>query len=103
MQKDLEERVESPTEVDSGKEAFEAVLLEHKHEIEVLKGAMASAAKHFEVELAHRDLEIDKCKHELEVVSEKYFHDKSTLEDEHRRLQGHMEDGLFQAGQGIKR
>ena len=91
IQKHLEERdsaLKSPTEVDSGKEAFEAVLLEHKHEIEVLKGEMASAAKQFEVELAHRDLEIDKCKAELEVVSEKYLHDKSTLEDEHRRLQG---------------
>ncbi|KAG2624884.1 protein NETWORKED 4B-like [Panicum virgatum] len=91
IQKDLEEResaLKIPTEVNSGKEAFETVLLEHKHEIEVLKGAMASAAKQFEVELAHRDLEIDKCKHELEVVSEKYLHDMSTLEDEHRRLQG---------------
>nr|CAB3464082.1 unnamed protein product [Digitaria exilis] len=91
LQKDLEERhsfLESSREVRSEKEALEAVMLEHKHEIEVLKGAMASAAKQFEVELEHRDLEIEKCKHELGVLSEKYLHDKSTLEDEHRRLQG---------------
>ncbi|CAN6340770.1 unnamed protein product [Urochloa humidicola] len=91
IQKDLEERnsaLESSIEAESEREAFEAVLLEHKNEIEQLKGAMASAAKQFEVELAHRDLEIDKCKHELGVVSEKYLHDKSTLEDEHGRLQG---------------
>ncbi|CAL4910148.1 unnamed protein product [Urochloa decumbens] len=91
LQKDLEESnsaLESSIGADSEREAFEAVLLEHKHEIEVLKGAMSSAAKQFEVELAHRDLEIGKCKHELGVVSEKYLHDKSTLEDEHGRLQG---------------
>ncbi|CAL5096866.1 unnamed protein product [Urochloa decumbens] len=91
LQKDLEERnsaLESSIGADSEREAFEAVLLEHKHEIEVLKGAMASADKQFEVELAHRDLEIDKCKRELGVVSEKYLRDKSTLEDEHGRLQG---------------
>ncbi|RCV15970.1 hypothetical protein SETIT_3G099500v2 [Setaria italica] len=105
LQKDLEERdsaLESLTEVDSEKEAVEAVLLEHKHEIEVLKGAMASAAKQFEVELAHRDLEIDKCKRELGVVSEKCLHDKSTLEDEHRRLQGvikNMEGDLAKMSQ----
>ncbi|CAN6336413.1 unnamed protein product [Urochloa humidicola] len=91
LQKVPEERnsaLESSIEADSEREAFEAVLLEHKHEVEVLKGAMASAAKQFEVQLAHRDLEIDKCKQELGVVSGKYLHDKSTLEDEHGRLQG---------------
>jgi chromosome segregation ATPase len=105
LQKDLEEResaLESLTEADNEKEAFEASLLEHKHEIEVLKGAMASAAKQYEVELAHRDLEIDNCKHELGVVSEKYLHDKSTLEDEHKRLQGvikNMEGDLAKMSQ----
>ncbi|XP_062180914.1 protein NETWORKED 4B-like [Phragmites australis] len=91
LQNDVEERasaLESLTEVDSEKEALEAVLLEHKNEIEVLKGAMTSAAKQFEVELAHRDLEIDKCRHELGALSEKYLHDKSTLEAELRKLQG---------------
>jgi chromosome segregation ATPase len=80
--------LESSTKVNSEKEALEAVLFERKNEIEMLKGAMASAAKQFEVELAHRDLEIGKCKHELGVLSEKYLHDKSTLEDELRRLHG---------------
>jgi chromosome segregation ATPase len=91
LQKDAEETdfaLESSTEVNSEKEALEAVLFERKNEIEMLKGAMASAAKQFEVELAHRDLEIGKCKHELGVLSEKYLHDKSTLEDELRRLHG---------------
>jgi chromosome segregation ATPase len=97
-----ESALESLTEVDNEKEAFEALLLEHKNEIEVLKGAMASAAKQFEVVLAHRDLEIDNCKHELGVVSEKYLHDKSTLEDEHKRLQGvikNMEGDLAKMSQ----
>lgn len=91
LQKDPEERdsaLESSTEVNSEKEALEAVLFERKNEIEMLKGAMASAAKQFEVELAHRDLEIDKWKDELAVLSEKYLHDKSTLEDELRKLHG---------------
>lgn len=91
LQKDPKERdsaLESSTEVNSEKEALEAVLFEHKNEIEMLKGAMASAAKQFEVELAHRDLEIDKCRHELGVLSEKYLHDKSSLEDELRKLHG---------------
>ncbi|OEL33162.1 Protein NETWORKED 4A [Dichanthelium oligosanthes] len=105
LQKDLEETnsaVESSTEVNSEKEALEAVVLEHKHEIEVLKGAMASAAKQFEVELAHRDLEVDKCKDELGVLSDKYLHDKSTLEDELRKLQGvinNMEGALAKMSQ----
>ncbi|TVU17289.1 hypothetical protein EJB05_33310 [Eragrostis curvula] len=90
FQNDLEEMssaLESLTEVNNEKEAFQAMLMEHKTEIEVLKGAMASASKQFEVELAQRDLEIDKCKHELGALSEKYLHDKSTLEDEVRNLQ----------------
>ncbi|XP_062230864.1 protein NETWORKED 4B-like [Phragmites australis] len=90
LQNDLEERasaLESLTEVNSEKEVLEAVLLEHKNEIEVLKGAMASASKQFEVELAHRDLEIDKFKHEVGALSEKYLHDKSTIEAELRNLQ----------------
>jgi chromosome segregation ATPase len=91
LKKDPEETdsaLESSTEVNSQKEALEAVLFERKNEIEILKGAMASAAKQFDVELEHRDLEIDKCKHELGVLSEKYLHDKSTLEDELRKLHG---------------
>lgn len=91
LQKDPEESdsaLESSTEVSSENEALEAVLLQHKNEIEVLKVAMASAGKQFEVELAHRDLEIDNCKHELGLLSEKYLHDKSTLEDELTKLQG---------------
>ncbi|WVZ96712.1 hypothetical protein U9M48_042314 [Paspalum notatum var. saurae] len=89
LQKDLEENdsaLERLTEVNSEKEALEAVLLQHKNEIEVLKVAMASADKQFEVELAHRDLEIDNCKHELDYFSQKYLHVKSTLEDELRNL-----------------
>ncbi|XP_066362364.1 protein NETWORKED 4B-like isoform X1 [Miscanthus floridulus] len=91
LQKDPEERdsaLESSTEVNIEKEALEAVLFECTNEIEMLKGAMASTAKQFEVELAHRDLEIDKCKHELGILSEKYLHDKSTVEDELRKLHG---------------
>jgi chromosome segregation ATPase len=90
-QNDLEETasvLESSTEVNNEKEALQAVLIEHKYEIEVLKGAMASASEQFEIELAHRDREIDKCKHELGELSEKYLHDKSTLEAELRKLQG---------------
>jgi chromosome segregation ATPase len=48
---------------------------------------MASAAKHYEVELAHRDHEFEKCKQELGQVSEKYFCEKSTLETEVGKLQ----------------
>ncbi|KAL6607769.1 hypothetical protein ACP70R_040832 [Stipagrostis hirtigluma subsp. patula] len=95
LQNDLEERAsasEGLTEFNSEKEALEAVLLERKNEIELLKGAMTSAAKQFEVELAHRDLEIDRCKHELGALSEKYLHDKSTLETELTKLQGVIKD-----------
>ncbi|KAK3140621.1 hypothetical protein QOZ80_5AG0403390 [Eleusine coracana subsp. coracana] len=91
FQNDLEEiasALESSTEINNEKEALQAVLMEHKNEIEVLKGAMASASERFEVELAHRDLEIDKCKHELQALSEKYLHDKSTFEAELTKLQG---------------
>ncbi|GJM94722.1 hypothetical protein PR202_ga11395 [Eleusine coracana subsp. coracana] len=91
FQNDLEETasaLESSTEINNEKEALQAVLMEHKNEIEVLKGAMASASERFEVELAHRDLEIDKCKHELQALSEKYLHDKSTFEAELTKLQG---------------
>lgn len=71
FEKDLEE-------VNSEKEALEAVLL---------REAMASAAKQFEIELAHRDLEVDKCKQELRELSAKYLHDKSALEAETGTLQ----------------
>uniref|UniRef100_A0A0D9WD90 NAB domain-containing protein n=1 Tax=Leersia perrieri TaxID=77586 RepID=A0A0D9WD90_9ORYZ len=81
LQKDLDE-------VKSEKEALEAVLLVNKDEIDRLKKSMLSAAKQFEVELAHRDSEIDKCKQELEVLSEKYLHDISALEAENGKLQG---------------
>lgn len=79
LQKDLEE-------VNSEKEALEAVLL-LKNETDGLKEAMASAAKQFEIELAHRDLEVDKCKKELRELSAKYLHDKSALEAETGVLQ----------------
>jgi chromosome segregation ATPase len=39
------------------------------------------------VQLAHRDHEIEKCKQELEQVSEKYFSEKSALETEVGKLQ----------------
>lgn len=71
FEKDLEE-------VNSEKEALEAVLL---------REAMASAAKQFEIELAHRDLEVDKCKQELRELSAKYLHDKSVLVAETGTLQ----------------
>ncbi|KAF0925890.1 hypothetical protein E2562_018694 [Oryza meyeriana var. granulata] len=80
LQKDLDE-------VKSEKEALEAVFLVNKDEIDRLKESMVSAAKQFEVELAHRDTEIDKCKQELEVLSEKYLHDISALEAEIGKLQ----------------
>jgi chromosome segregation ATPase len=88
FQNDLEETtsvLESSTEINKEKEALQAVLIEHRYEIEVLKGAMA---EQFEIELAHRDHEIDKCKHELGALSEKYLHDKYTLEAELRKIQG---------------
>ncbi|KAK1693103.1 hypothetical protein QYE76_009800 [Lolium multiflorum] len=79
LEKDLEEN-------SSEKEALEAVLL-LKNETDGLKEAMASAAKQFKIELAHRDLEVDKCKEELRELSAKYLHDKSALEAETGRLQ----------------
>ncbi|KAM0821716.1 hypothetical protein ACQ4PT_072006 [Festuca glaucescens] len=79
LEKDLEEN-------NSEKEALEAVLL-LKNETDGLKEAMASAAKQFEIELAHRDLEVDKCKEELRELSAKYLHDKSALEAETGMLQ----------------
>lgn len=90
LQKDLEEKVrslENLKEVCSEKEGLEAAVLANKNEIVGLKGEMASAAKHYEAQLAHRDLEIEKCKQKLEQVSQKYFHDKSTLEAEIFKLQ----------------
>ncbi|XP_006654090.1 protein NETWORKED 4B-like [Oryza brachyantha] len=75
-------------EVKSEKEALEAVLLVNKDEIDRLKESMVSAAKQFEVELAHHDTKIDKCNQELEVLSEKYVHDVSALEAELGKLQG---------------
>uniref|UniRef100_A0ACD5W5Z4 Uncharacterized protein n=2 Tax=Avena sativa TaxID=4498 RepID=A0ACD5W5Z4_AVESA len=79
-EKDLEE-------VNSENEALEAVLLMNKKEIDGLKEAMASAAKQFEIELAHRNLEVDKCKQDLRELSAKYLHDKSALEAETGELQ----------------
>uniref|UniRef100_A0ACD5TKV2 Uncharacterized protein n=3 Tax=Avena sativa TaxID=4498 RepID=A0ACD5TKV2_AVESA len=79
-EKDLEE-------VNSENEALEAVLLMNKKETDGLKEAMASAAKQFEIELAHRNLEVDKCKQELRELSAKYLHDKSALEAETGVLQ----------------
>ncbi|XP_062181017.1 protein NETWORKED 4B-like [Phragmites australis] len=78
---------ESFKQVSSEKEDLVAALLANKNEVEGLKGDMASAAKHYEAQLAHRDHEIEKCKQELEQVSEKYSHEKSTLETEIRKLQ----------------
>lgn len=90
LQKDLEEKVrsfESIKEISSGREDFEAAALENKNTISELEGEMASAAKHYEAQLSSRDLEIEKCKQELEQVSERYSHDKSTLETEIRKLE----------------
>uniref|UniRef100_A0A0E0KYZ4 NAB domain-containing protein n=1 Tax=Oryza punctata TaxID=4537 RepID=A0A0E0KYZ4_ORYPU len=81
LQKDLDE-------VKSEKETLEAVLLVNKDEIDRLKESMVLAAKKFEVEMAHRDTEIDKCKQELEVLSEKYLHDISALEADIGKLHG---------------
>ncbi|KAI5021864.1 hypothetical protein ZWY2020_058594 [Hordeum vulgare] len=75
-------------EVNSEKEALEAAVLANKNETDGLKEAIASAAKQFEIELAHRDLEVDKCKQELVELSAKYLHDKSALEAEIGMLQG---------------
>uniref|UniRef100_A0A453E388 NAB domain-containing protein n=1 Tax=Aegilops tauschii subsp. strangulata TaxID=200361 RepID=A0A453E388_AEGTS len=46
-----------------------------------------SLQKDLEAQLSYRDLEIEKCKRELEQVSERYTYDKSTLETEIRELQ----------------
>ncbi|KAL6627359.1 hypothetical protein ACP70R_031085 [Stipagrostis hirtigluma subsp. patula] len=87
MRCQYEKLEESLKQVSSEKEDLVAVVLANKNEIEGLKGDMASAAKHYEAELAHRDHEIEKCKQELGQVSEKYFHEKSTLEFEITKLQ----------------
>lgn len=78
---------ESLKQVSNEKEDLVAAILASKNEVEDLKGDMVSAAKHFEAQLVHRDHEIEKCKQEAEQVSEKYFHEKSTLESEIQRLQ----------------
>lgn len=78
---------ESLKQVSNEKEDLVAAILSSKNEIEDLKGDMALAAKHFEAQLMRRDHEIEKCKQEVEQVSEKYFHEKSTLESEIERLQ----------------
>jgi chromosome segregation ATPase len=78
---------ESLNQVSREKEDLAAVVLSNKKEVEDLKGDMASAAKHYEAELTHRDHEIEKCKQELEQVLEKYFGEKSTLETEVGMLQ----------------
>lgn len=78
---------ESLKQVSNEKEDLVAAILASKNEIEDLKGDMASTAKHFEAQLVHRDHEIEKCRQEVEQVSEKYFHEKSALESEIERLQ----------------
>ncbi|CAM0957552.1 unnamed protein product [Alopecurus aequalis] len=85
LEKDLEE-------VNSEKETLEAVLLMNKNETDRLKEAMATAAKQFEIELAYRDSEVDKCKQELRELSAKYLHDKSALEAETVMLQAVITD-----------
>uniref|UniRef100_A0A453E3G2 NAB domain-containing protein n=1 Tax=Aegilops tauschii subsp. strangulata TaxID=200361 RepID=A0A453E3G2_AEGTS len=80
----LEENIKG---ISSEKEDLEAAVLENKNKFEELKGEMALAAKHHEAQLSYRDLEIEKCKRELEQVSERYTYDKSTLETEIRELQ----------------
>ncbi|XP_062193649.1 protein NETWORKED 4B-like [Phragmites australis] len=87
MRCQCEKLEESFKRVSSEKEDLVAVVLANKNEIEGLKGDMTSAAKHYEAQLLHHDHEIEKCKQELEQVSEKYFHEKSTLEAEIRKLQ----------------
>ncbi|KAK3160452.1 hypothetical protein QOZ80_1BG0059650 [Eleusine coracana subsp. coracana] len=77
---------ESLNQVNSEKEDLAAAVLANKKKVEDLKGDMASAAKHYESQLADRDHEIEKCKQELEQVSEKYFSEKSTLEAEIGKL-----------------
>ncbi|CAD6232910.1 unnamed protein product [Miscanthus lutarioriparius] len=78
---------ESLKQVSNEKEDFVAAILASKNEIEDLKRDMASTAKHFEAQLVYRGHEIEKCKQEVEQVSEKYFHEKSALESEIERLQ----------------
>ncbi|XP_066317088.1 protein NETWORKED 4B-like [Miscanthus floridulus] len=78
---------ESLKQVSNEKEDLVAAILASKNEIEDLKRDMASTAKHFEAQLVHRGHEIEKCKQEVEQVSEKYFHEKSALESEIERLQ----------------
>ncbi|KAL6848119.1 hypothetical protein ACP4OV_022247 [Aristida adscensionis] len=87
MRCQCEKLEESLKQVSSEKEDLVAVVLANKNEIEGLKGDMASAAKHYEAQLAHRDHQIEKCKQELEQVSEKYFQEKSTLEFEITKLE----------------
>ncbi|KAL5228838.1 hypothetical protein ABZP36_017103 [Zizania latifolia] len=90
LQKELEEKVcslECYKEISSEKEDLETAVLADKNEIEELKERIASAAKHHEGQLAHRDLEIEKCKQELEQVCEKYSHEKSALQTEIGKLQ----------------
>jgi hypothetical protein len=90
LRKDLEEKVcslENTKEISSEKEDLEAAALENKNKIEELKGEMALAAKHYEAQLSHRDLEIEKCQRELEQLSERYSYDKCTLEAEITKLQ----------------
>ena len=78
---------ESLKQVSNEKEDLVAAILASKNDNEDLKRDMASTAKHFEAQLVHRDHEIEKCKQEVEQVSEKYFHEKSALESEIERLQ----------------
>ena len=78
---------ESLKQVSNEKEDLVAAILASKNDNEDLKRDMALTAKHFEAQLVHRDHEIEKCKQEVEQVSEKYFHEKSALESEIERLQ----------------
>lgn len=73
-------------------DALESELLAHKHEIEYLKGAMASAAKQFESDLKHCNTEIDRYKKELADSSERFSQEKSTLKAEIQKLEATIED-----------
>nr|CAD1839924.1 unnamed protein product [Ananas comosus var. bracteatus] len=73
-------------------DALESELLAHKHEIEYLKGAMASAAKQFESDLKHCNTEIDRYKKELVDSSERFSQEKSTLKAEIQKLEATIED-----------
>ncbi|GJN05702.1 hypothetical protein PR202_ga23355 [Eleusine coracana subsp. coracana] len=88
---------ESLNQVNSEKEDLAGAVLANKKKVEDLKGDMASAAKHYESQLADRDHEIEKCKQELEQVSEKYFSEKSTLEAEIGKLH-ELEDSRAEVG-----